>query len=153
MFQPCNTHPGTLASMSTPAETFPGATLGLPAAGRGSLAPWGRRIAALVADWALAMGLAVLFFGTSVLRDSAPRSFLVLGVFFVVTSGFVAACGSTPGQLLARIGVTRIDGEPLGFWRPIVRQALICLVIPTVVIGAERRALNDLMLGTVVVRR
>ena len=54
-------------------------------------------------------------------------------------------------QLLARIGVYRLDGERLGWGRAIARAALICLVLPTIVIGAERRALNDLLLGTAVV--
>ena len=41
----------------------------------------------------------------------------------------------------------------IGVLRALARQAMICLVLPTIVIGAERRALNDLALGTVVVNR
>ena len=54
---------------------------------------------------------------------------------------------------IAKIGVVRLGGEPIGVLRAIARQAMICLVLPTIVIGAERRALNDLALGTVVVNR
>ena len=54
---------------------------------------------------------------------------------------------------LARIGVARLNGRPIGILRAIARQAMICLVLPTIVIGAERRALNDLALGTVVINR
>ena len=61
--------------------------------------------------------------------------------------------GGSFGQVLARLAIVRLDRRPLGWARAIARAALICLVVPTVVIGAERRALNDLVLGTVVVRR
>ena len=47
----------------------------------------------------------------------------------------------------------RVDGGPLGWWRPVVRTAMKCLVIPALVVGAERRAITDLLLGTVVVHR
>ena len=56
-------------------------------------------------------------------------------------------------ERIARIGIVRVDGSPLGWWRPIVRTALKCLVIPALVVGAERRAITDLVLGTVVVNR
>ena len=78
---------------------------------------------------------------------------MILAVFFVQSSVLSALTGSSFGQLLARIGIVRLDGERLGWPRALARAALICLVLPTVVIGAERRALNDLLLGTVVVNR
>ena len=45
------------------------------------------------------------------------------------------------------------NNRPDGWWRSAVRTALKCLVIPAVIIGADRRGLDDLMLGTVVVNR
>lgn len=39
---------------------YPGKTLGLPDTGPGSLAPMGRRLAALLIDWLIAYGLALL---------------------------------------------------------------------------------------------
>ncbi|MFZ0531329.1 MAG: RDD family protein [Propionicimonas sp.] len=132
-------------------EQYPGATLGLPERGRGSLASWFARIAALVLDWGTSMIVAVTLFGSGVMREGGWRAWMILAVFFVQSSILTALTGSSFGQLLARIGIVRLDGERLGWARAVARAAMICLVLPTVVIGAERRALNDLLLGTVVV--
>ena len=139
--------------MSSDAEPYAGESLGLPEAGRGSLAPWRARIAALVVDWAASMAVAVLFFGTAVLRESGWRSWMILAIFFVQKAVLTALTGSSLGQLLARVGVTRVDGSPIGWGRSVARAALVCLVVPAVVVGAERRGLDDLVLGTVVVNR
>ena len=141
--------------MSEPkAETdaeYPGQSIGLPERGRGSLASWFARIAALILDWGASMIVAVTLFGVGVLRDGGWRAWMILAVFFVQTTVLTALTGSSFGQLLARIGIVRLDGQHLGWPRAAARSAMICLVLPTVVIGAERRALNDLVLGTVVV--
>ena len=134
-------------------EQYPGASIGLPASGRGSLASWFARIAALILDWGASMIVAVFLFGTGVLRDGGWRAWMILAVFFVQSAVLTALTGASFGQLLARIGIIRLDGERLGWGRAVLRAALICLVLPTIVIGAERRALNDLLLGTVVVNR
>jgi len=42
---------------------------------------------------------------------------------------------------------------PIGLWRAIARAVMVGLVVPAVVVGAERRGLDDLVLGTVVVNR
>lgn len=132
---------------------YPGSSIGLPASGRGSLAGWWPRVGALIGDWAASMIVATLVFGTEVLTGSGWRSFMILTVYFVEASILTALTGSSFGQLIARVGVARLDGQPLGWWRPVVRTALKCLVVPMVVVGAERRGLNDLLLGTVVVNR
>lgn len=133
--------------------TNPGSSLGLPAQGRGSLAGWWARIGALVADWAASMVLAIALFGWDVMVGSGWESWMILAVFFVQSSVLTAFAGGSFGQLLARIGVVRVDGRPLGLWRPVVRAALKCLVIPHLVVGAERRTLTDMVLGTAVVNR
>lgn len=135
------------------ASVYPGQSLGLPRQGRGSLAGWWPRIGALVGDWAASMVVAVAIFGSGVISDSGWRSFMILAVYFVEASLLTALTGGSFGQLIARIGIVRIDGAALGWWRPVVRTALKCLVIPHIVVGAERRPLTDMMLGTVVVSR
>jgi uncharacterized RDD family membrane protein YckC len=134
-------------------DAYPGATLGLPESGRGSLASWWARIAALVLDWGACMIVAVAAFGAGVLREGGWRAWMVLAVYFVQSAVLTALTGSSFGQLLARIVIVRLDGQRLGWGRALARAAMICLVVPTVVIGAERRALNDLVLGTAVVNR
>lgn len=135
------------------AEARPGASIGLPDAGVGSLASWGQRIAALLVDWTSSMTVAVLLFGLGVLTESGWKAWMILSVFFVETAIGTALVGGSFGKILARIGVVNLDGSPLGWGKAVARSALVCLVIPAVVIGAERRALVDLALGTVVVRR
>lgn len=107
----------------------------------------------MVGDWAASMVIAVALFGTGVISGAGWRSFMVLAVYFVEASLLTALTGGSFGQLVARIGILRLDGGPLGWWRPIVRTGLKCLVIPHVVVGAERRPLTDMMLGTVVISR
>ena len=141
--------------MSVPSEAaeYPGQTLGLPESGRGSLASWRARISALVLDWGASMLVATFLFGDGVIREGGWKAWMILAVFFVQSSVLTALTGSSFGQLLARIGVQRLDGERLGWVLAIARAGMISLVLPTVVIGAERRALNDLVLVTVVVNR
>ena len=141
------------ASAADADDQYPGESLGLPESGRGALASWWARIAALIIDWAASMALAVFLFGVGVLREPGWRSWMIMAVFFVQSSVLTGLAGGSFGQTLARIGVARLDGRPIGILRAVARQAMICLVIPTVVIGAERRALNDLVLGTVVINR
>jgi uncharacterized RDD family membrane protein YckC len=99
------------------------------------------------------MVVAIGLFGMDVMVGSGWKSFMILAVYFVEASLLTIFTGGSFGQLIARIGIVRVDGRPLGWWRPVVRTALKCLVLPALVVGAERRALPDLLLGTVVVSR
>ncbi len=107
----------------------------------------------MVGDWAASMVVAVGIFGTGVVVGDDWRTFMILAVYFVEASVLTSLTGGSFGQLIAGVGVVRVDRGRLGLWRPFLRTALKCLVIPHVVVGAERRPLTDLMLGTVVVTR
>lgn len=131
----------------------PGASLGLPPAGRGSLASWRARVAALVVDWAASMVVATLIFGTGALRGGGLLGFTVLGVYVLEKWVLTWLASGSFGQLLARIAVVRVSGGPIGWWRALARSVMVGLVVPAVVVGAERRGLDDLVLGTVVVNR
>ena len=135
------------------ASPYPGQGLGLPPSGRGALAPWGARIGALVLDWAASMVVAVGFFGSGVLTSSDWRAWMILGVFFVESTVLSAATGGSFGQLLTRITVYRLDARALGFPRAALRAALVSLALPALVVGPDRRGLQDYAAGTVVVRR
>lgn len=137
----------------TDAVDHPGAALGLPASGRGALASWRARLSALVIDWGASMAVAVGAFGGGVFEPNSWRSFMVLAVFFVQKALLTAFVGSSFGQLITGVGVTRVGGGPVGLFRAVARAAMVCLVVPAVVIGPDRRALDDLALGTVVVNR
>ena len=137
----------------TDVDTYPGQSLGLPAIGPGSLARWASRLGALVLDWGASMIVAIGAFGGGVLTESGWKAWMVLATYFVQKSVLTALTGSSFGQLVSRIGVTRVDGSPIGPLRAIARAAMVSLVVPAVVIGPDRRGINDLLLGTVVVNR
>jgi len=137
----------------TAEQSHPGGRLGLPSSGTGSLAAWQARIAALMIDWAACILIAIAIFGMGVMRDSGWIAQTPMMVFFVQSFLLTTLLGGTFGQLLARIGVTRLDGGPIRWWQALARTALKCLVIPCLVVGVDRRHLADILLGTVVVNR
>jgi uncharacterized RDD family membrane protein YckC len=134
-------------------EEYPGSGLGLPRVGRGSLASWQARVAALVLDWAACMAVAVGFFGRGVLTGGGWRAWMILTVFFVESSLLGAAAAGSFGQLVCRIAIVRLDRRPLGVVRAVGRAFLVSLALPPLIIGADRRGLQDLAAGTVVVNR
>ena len=144
--------------MSGPADAagatgYPGERVGLPREGPGSLAGWGARIAALVLDWAICMAVAVVLFGSRVLTGSGWTSWMTLATFFVETCVLCVLAGGSAGQLACRLAVVRLDRAPLGLGRSLLRAAMVCLVLPALVIGTDRRGLHDLAAGTAVVTR
>lgn len=137
----------------TAAATHPGAALGLPPSGRGSLASWRARFAALVVDWAASMVVAVALFGVGVMREGGWRAWMIMAVYFVQKSVLTWLASGSFGQLIARIAVVQVGGGPIGPWRALARSAMVCLVVPAAVVGADRRGLDDIVLDTVVVNR
>lgn len=135
------------------AAEYPGSSLGLPPSGRGSLASWRARIAALIVDWAASIVVATLLVGTGALHGGGWRGFVVLAVYVVEKAVLTWLTSASFGQLLARVAVVRVGGGPIGPWRSLARAVMVGLVIPAVVVGAERRGLDDLVLGTVVINR
>jgi uncharacterized RDD family membrane protein YckC len=145
------------STRATPApgagDGYPGERLGLVPDGRGSLASWRSRIAALLLDWAVSMAVAVGLFGTAVMTSNGWQSWMILATFFVESAALSWLTGSSLGQLVCRIGVIRLDRVPLGLLRAVVRAGLVSLALPPMVVGADRRGLHDYAVGTVVVNR
>jgi uncharacterized RDD family membrane protein YckC len=141
------------SSGSAAGDGYPGERLGLPPDGRGSLASWRSRVAALVLDWAACMAVAVGFFGTGVLTGGGWRAWMILATFFVQSTVLSWLAGGSFGPLICRIGVVRLDRVPLGLPRAVLRAALVSLALPPLVIGPDRRGLHDLAAGTAVVHR
>jgi uncharacterized RDD family membrane protein YckC len=134
-------------------SAYPGERLGLPESGPGSLAPMGRRLAALVIDWLIAYGLAALaqrfgLFSTHMLSTAVLVIWLVLGLLAVRLFSF------TPGQFALRLQVVSVDGRvPVGIGRLAVRGLLLAIVIPALFTDWDGRGLHDRLSGTAVVRR
>lgn len=134
-------------------EPYPGARLGLPVAGHGSLATWPARIGALIIDWAACTGLALLLISMGVGSGSTGRAALTLILFFVSSSVLSWLVGGSLGQLICRLAVVRLDRQHLGLPRALLRAFLVSLALPALVIGPDRRHLADLAVGTVVINR
>jgi uncharacterized RDD family membrane protein YckC len=132
---------------------YPGETLGLPESGPGALAPMGRRLAALLVDWLICYGLALLALGLGAI-STEMLSTAILVIWFLVGLVAVRLFGFTPGQLALGLGVVAVDGRvPVGIGRVAARGLLIGLVIPALFTDWDGRGLHDRVTGTAVVRR
>ncbi|UZN01705.1 RDD family protein [Cellulomonas sp. S1-8] len=146
-----------------------GARLGLPDAGRGSMARLGRRVLALTVDWVACLAIAAVL-----LPERADGPFLLRGdplgtlaVFAVENVVLVATLGHTLGHRLLGLqvrrvvraaGVPRVAAPTLAPGAPgpvaaLLRTFLLCLVLPAVVWDGDGRGMHDRAAGTVLVRR
>ena len=125
-------------------SSYPGERIGLPAGGRGSVARLGRRVGAIAIDWACAVVISIAFFQYDALATIA--------IFAIVQILFIPTIGGSPGHRLVGLRLMQVNGAWVGLWRPIVRTALLVLVIPAVIWDADQRGLHDKAAGTVLVR-
>ncbi|GGM54297.1 RDD family protein [Longimycelium tulufanense] len=126
-------------------QRWRGERLGYPEQGPGAVAGFGRRILALVVDWAPCALLAEL------LTRNPATSALALFAAYVAVS--VALFGRTGGHAALGVRVARLEGggRP-GFGAAVLRALLICLVVPPVVYDRDGRGLHDKAVGTIVLR-
>jgi len=141
------------AGQSAPDGRYPGETLGMPERGAGSLAPTGRRLAALLVDWLVAYGLAAL--GLTLGLVTPPGlSTAVLVVWWVLGLVAVWLFEFTPGQFALGLRVVSTGPQPhVGLGRAAVRGLMIALVVPALFVDGDGRGLQDRLTGTAVVRR
>jgi uncharacterized RDD family membrane protein YckC len=114
-------------------------------------APLGRRVAAIALDWLASIGVVLLVLGTGSYLTSTG-SLAILAVFFAEIVIFTWLITGSFGQKVLGLSVTRTDGSRLAFWRIAVRTALICLVLPPVVMNDEGRGLHDLAVDSIVTK-
>ena len=142
-------------SSSPPAESAPyaGQRLGLPVAGRGSAAGWGRRFLALLVDWIASVLVAAVVVGPRVLSSRGWEAWAPMMVFLVEATALTALAGGSFGQLVVRVAVVRSDRRPVSLLAALLRTAMVCLVVPPLIYDRDQRGLHDLATGTVAVRR
>lgn len=126
-------------------DRWPGKDIGLPADGPRSIARLGRRLAALVIDWAFAVVVSIAFFNYDALAT--------LGVFVTAQIVLLITANGSFGHLIMGMRVVPLAGGYLGLWRPIVRTLLMAIVIPAVIWDADQRGMHDRLAGTLLVRR
>ncbi|MER7795727.1 RDD family protein [Microbacterium sp. NPDC096154] len=131
-------------SLSASEDTYPGQRLGLPPSGRGSVARVPRRLAGLAIDWAAAVVISIAFF-----EYDAIATMLVFAVIHIL---FIPTIGGSPGHRLLGMRLQVEGGGWTGVWRPIVRTALLVLLIPAVIWDPDQRGLHDRAARTVLVR-
>ena len=134
---------GYACAVTSDAQSYPGQRLGLPMTGTGSIARPGRRVGALFIDYGAAY-LISGFFGWDALA--------ILTIFALIQILFLPTLQGSPGHRILGMKLIRLDGSWVGLWRPIVRTALLIVVIPAVIWDADQRGLHDKAAGTVLVR-
>jgi uncharacterized RDD family membrane protein YckC len=138
----------------TPA--YPGKRFGLPKDGPMSVAPMGRRMAALIIDWLLCYLIASSIVGHSVLtvtdKHYQDASLVALLLFAVEVYLLTAISGLTVGKRLLGIRTIRTNGRVPGFKWAAVRTALLVCVIPACLSDRDLRGLHDRASDTIVVR-
>jgi uncharacterized RDD family membrane protein YckC len=124
-----------------------GASLGLPADGPGSLAPFGSRAAAFVVD-----ALAAALIAGLLTAPHLPGNWSLLS-FGLITVATLVTFGQTPGMRLLSLRLAHPrPGERLAVWRGVVRTALLMLLLPALLVDANGRGLHDRLTDTAVVR-
>lgn len=139
----------------SPENSYPGERLGLPETGASSIARPGRRIGALAIDYAASTVIAMAFFGYdqfALPAEAGWTQFAPMAVFAALNVLFIPTLGGTPGHRLLGMRLHLVSGGWVGLWRPIVRTALLVVVIPAVVWDADQRGLHDKAAGTVLLR-
>ena len=142
-----------MSSSNRPEQAgYPGKKLGLPETGYRSVGRVGRRIVALLLDWAIAYIIALLWLGLPQLTQPGLGQFAILGIFVALQIVSIPVLGGSIGHRVLGLAVTRIRGGWVGVWRPIVRSLLLGIVIPALVWDADQRGFHDKIAGTVLVR-
>jgi uncharacterized RDD family membrane protein YckC len=114
----------------------------------------GRRLGALAIDVATAAVVGYAFF-----HSTDPVTGLLVAdpwaaniIFAIVQIVFIPTIGGSPGHRLVGMRVVRTPGGWVGLWRPIVRTALLFLIIPALVWDSDQRGLHDKAAGTALIR-
>lgn len=127
-------------------SAWPGERLGLPESGPSSVARPGRRILAIIIDWALAALPAYALIG-----GRHPELWNIL-FFAILQIVFIPTIGGSIGHRICGMRIAPIAGGWVGPWRPAVRTLLLVLVIPVLVWDSDQRGFHDKIAGTVLIR-
>ncbi len=110
-----------------------------------------RRIVALVIDWFIALATAAAITSTPVFADGRVDGWIPLLVFFLEVSILVGLLGFSIGKRITGLRIINTEGNPPGLLKAFIRTALLCLVIPAILMTQDKRGLHDLAAGTKVV--
>ncbi len=116
-------------------------------------ASWVRRAAALVVDWVACILVVIGVIGPGGWSEDPASGFYTLGVYALENTLLTAFAGGSFGQLVTRLRVVRVDGDPrpIDLLRALARSVLICLVVPPLVFRPDGRGLHDIVAGSATV--
>jgi uncharacterized RDD family membrane protein YckC len=136
-------------------QAYRGERIGLPAAGRGSLATTGPRLLAFIVDAAASGLVAALFVprsGGDSLAERLPGSWSLIPFVLDYVVGILVA-GRTLGMYLTGLRLIRVGSDvavdPL---RILGRTVLLLLLVPALVFDRDGRGMHDRLTDTAVVR-
>lgn len=121
-------------------------------AARVTAASWPRRIGALFIDWFIALLSAAAVTGTSVADPEGAGPWWPLLMYVVEVGLLTGLLGYSIGKRCTGIKVINTGGGSIGLARALLRSFLVVLVIPPLVNTPDRRGLQDLAAGSMVVR-
>jgi uncharacterized RDD family membrane protein YckC len=137
---------GTVVGMTS--SDYSGQRFGLPQTGPGSMASVGRRLGALIIDWAISYGLAYLLIGDRLFRNGQFAALSLLAVMYLV--GLVIN-GATFGMAILGLRVTSDQGGKASLYAVGMRTVLLFLFIPAVIWDADGRGMHDRVARTMIV--
>ncbi|BFU46167.1 hypothetical protein KRMM14A1004_44040 [Krasilnikovia sp. MM14-A1004] len=112
------------------------------------LAPFGRRLGALMIDWAICLVVAAFY------ADPRIVAWPPVLVLIVLNAVGIGLFGQTPGMALAGLRCVAVrDGGAIGPIGGLARGVLLALLVPAVIMDGDRRGLHDRAAGSVVIRK
>jgi uncharacterized RDD family membrane protein YckC len=133
------------------ATGYPGERLGLPPTGRGSIASFGERLAAVIVDLAVSSLIGFVLVRPSTVSAEQQWNLVSVAVFVLTTGLLAFTTGRTLGMRLTHLQIVRLDGGTVGP-RVFVRQLLVALLVPALIWNSDRRGMHDRACHTAVVR-
>lgn len=110
-----------------------------------------RRLAALFIDWFVALFSAAALTGSQVFGEGSSAPWVPVLAFFVEVALLTGLLGFSIGKRILGLRVIDVAGRAPGIARAMLRTALLCLVLPAVIMTDDKRGLHDLAAGTKVV--
>lgn len=133
-------------------QEYPGQTMRRPQSGRGSIARPMRRLLAFWVDWLLIEGMFYVLGQTAFPQVStAVLDVAQLVIFWLYMVAAVGFMGHTVGHFALGMQVQRLDGKPAGWLTALIRQSMVMLVLPVVIMDADQRGLHDRARHTILV--
>jgi uncharacterized RDD family membrane protein YckC len=122
-----------------------------------SVAPLGRRFAALLVDWVLCELIVAGVTRHSIFAGASDAGYFstmywTLLVFGLEVWVLTAISGLTVGKRLLGIRTVRTSGGPPGFGWGLLRTVLLLFVVPPLLADRDLRGLHDRATETIVVR-